>query len=101
MCRIENCERERAFIFARTKLIPARFSAGFRHKTKKRQLLQSCFIDAVSRCARRENLVNITCDLFVIRRGVVRAGFGGFKRARCNFLIVEKALRRHNANVLI
>ena len=82
MCRVETCERERAFNIARAKLIPARFSAGSRHKTKKRQLLQSCFIDAVSHCARRENVVNITRDLSVIRRGVFRVGFSGSKRAR-------------------
>ena len=81
MCRIETCERERAFVLARAKIIPARVSIGSRHKTKKRQLLQTCFIDAVSHCARRENLVNITRDLSVIRRDVVRVGFSGSKRA--------------------
>jgi hypothetical protein len=101
MCQIEISERERACVVARAKLIPARLLFGCRHKTKKRQTLQSCFIDAVSHCARRENLVNITCDLSVVRRDVVRAGFSGSKRARYNFQIVERTLRRHRANVLV
>ena len=88
-------------VVARAKLIPARLLFGCRHKTKKLQILQSCFIDVVSHCARRENLVNMTRDLSVVRRAVVRAGFSGSKRARYNFQIVERTLRRHHANVLV
>ena len=88
-------------VVARAKLIPARLLFGCRHKTKKLQILQSCFIDVVSRCVRRENLVNMTRDLSVVRRAVVRAGFSGSKRARYNFQIVERTLRRHHANVLV
>ena len=101
MCQIEISERERACVVAQAKLIPARLLFGCRHKTKKRQILQSCFIDAVSHCARRANLVNMTRDLSVVRRDVVRAGFSGSKRARCNFQVVERTLRRHHANVLV
>ena len=101
MCRIEISERERGFVVACTKLIPARFLFGTRHKTYQRQKLQSCFIDAVIHCARRMHSVKILTDLSVVRRDVVGAGFGGSKRARCNFHIVERTLRRHHAHVLI
>ena len=45
--------------------------------------------------------MNMTRDLSVVRRDVVRAGFSGSKRACCNFQVVERTLRRHHANVLV
>ena len=96
ICQIEISERGRARVVARAKLIHARLLCGSRHKTKKGQIQQSCFIDAVSCCARLENVVNITRDLSVVRRDVVRAGVGGSKRARCNFQIMARILRHHD-----
>jgi hypothetical protein len=101
MCRIEISERERGFVVACAKLIPARFLFGTRHKTYQRQKLQSCFIDAVMHCARSKHSMKLITDLSVVRRDVVGAGFRGSKRARSNFQIVERTLRRHHANVLI
>ena len=88
MCRVETYERERAFLFVRAKLIPARLLFGCRYKSNY-QPFQSFFIDAISQCARRANLVIIARDLSVVRRDVVRAGLGGSQRAHCNFRTVE------------
>ena len=40
-------------------------------------------------------------DLSVVRRDVVRAGFTGSRRARCNFQVEERILLRHHAHVLV
>jgi hypothetical protein len=63
----------------------------------------------MSSCCRRGCIRAAAVDVFVLppwmysccHRAVVRAGFSGSKRARYNFQIVERTLRRHHANVLV
>ena len=100
-CDIEASERQRARALAGVMLQPARLIGKRRFRAARPSECLSCLRDSILTCARRARLSSLVGDLSVVRRDVVRAGFSGSKRARYNFQIVERTLRRHHANVLV
>ena len=93
-CDIEASERQRARALAVVMLQPARLIGKRSARGARPSECLSCLRDSLLTYARRARLSSLVGDLSVVRRDVVRAGFTGSRRARCNFHVVERILLR-------
>ena len=65
-------------------LQPARLIGQRRFRAARPSECLCCLRDSILTYARRARLSSLVVDLSVVRRDVVRAGFTGSRRARCN-----------------